>query len=114
MFDVLAQRWNKGSDLPKPICSASMVTHPDGGVVLVGGQSGHIILDTLYYLGSVDAVWKRMSQHLLSPRRFHATLMVSSSLTNCSTGYKILKTDIFNNFISNSFWSGRNQIFKLF
>jgi len=31
-------------DLPQPICSASMVSHLDGGVVLVGGQSGHTIL----------------------------------------------------------------------
>ena len=45
-------KWKRGPQLPMAISYASMVADPDGGVILVGGQSGGNILDTLYRLST--------------------------------------------------------------
>jgi hypothetical protein len=71
------------------------VENPTGGVVLVGGQSGTVILDTLYRLSSLGpesgtgsgsgSKWEKMEQRLKMPRRFHTALMVPTSMTDCQT-----------------------------
>ncbi len=75
--------------------------NPTGGVVLVGGQSGTVILDTLYRLSSLGpesgtgsgsgSKWEKMEQRLKMPRRFHTALMVPTSMTDCQReGNKVL------------------------
>ena len=86
ILDCKKGHWNEGPILPQAIFSASMVEHPDGGVVLIGGQSGPTILNTLYYLPRLDADWVMMSQQLKTPRRFHSSLMIPNSITNCHKG----------------------------
>ena len=89
ILDSVDGKWYKGPSLPRTISYASMVIHPSGGVILVGGQSGHTLLDTLYYLPRVDTEWVAMAQQLRTPRRFHIALMVPKSIANCSTGKPI-------------------------
>ena len=50
IFNKATHNWFKGPPLPVAISYAAMVQHPSGGVVLIGGQSGLEILDTLYHL----------------------------------------------------------------
>jgi len=45
-------RWKQGPRLPLAISYAAMVADPSGGAILVGGQSGGRVLDTLYRLSS--------------------------------------------------------------
>ncbi len=86
ILDNVNGKWYEGPRLPRKISYASMVMHPSGGVILVGGQSGQTLMDTLYHLPKVDSKWLVMKQQLKAPRRFHIALMVQNSVTNCSTG----------------------------
>jgi hypothetical protein len=86
ILDKIDGEWNTGPKLPIAISYALMVEHPVEGVVLVGGQSGFKILDTLYYLSSVNSKWTELAQRLRSPRRFHTSLMVPNFIANCTTG----------------------------
>ena len=90
ILDNINGQWYAGPTLPRKICCASMVEHPDGGVVLIGGQSHQTILNTLYYLPSVDTEWVIMKQKLKTPRRFHSALMVPDSITHCSPGIEFI------------------------
>jgi hypothetical protein len=40
ILDGINGEWHNGPSLPRKISSASMVEHPAGGVIVVGGQSG--------------------------------------------------------------------------
>jgi len=84
-------KWSKGPSLPRVISYASMVIHPNGGVILVGGQSGHTLLDSLYHLPSINNGWITMTQQLKTPRRFHVAVMVPNTITYCSTGVNFTK-----------------------
>jgi hypothetical protein len=62
-----------------------------GGVILIGGQSGNTILDTLYELKGFSSNWKKMPVHLETPRRFHIAFTVSSDvISECSAGILLL------------------------
>ena len=58
-----------------------------GGVILIGGQSGNIILDTLYKLTSISGTWTLMNSKLKVPRRNFASWAISRNmLTDCLPG----------------------------
>jgi hypothetical protein len=87
IFDLGANEWREGPDLPFGIAYAQMVEDPNGGVVLVGGRSNskrH--LDTFYQLphGGTDAVWTKMEQKLKVGRNAHAAFLVPDDITECS------------------------------
>ncbi len=86
ILDNANGEWYEGPRLPRKISYASMVIHPSGGVVIVGGQSGQTLLQNLYYLAQVNTEWVVMTQQLKTPRRFHIAVMVQNSITFCSTG----------------------------
>ena len=85
-----SQKWHAGPSLPVEISYASMVEHPAVGIVLVGGQSGHTLLNTIYYLPNVNANWKEMTQKLVTPRRYHNAFLVPTLITSCSLGIQYL------------------------
>jgi hypothetical protein len=61
--------------------------NPTGGVVLIGGQSGNTILDTLYKLTSISGTWIEIDSKLKIPRRnFAAWTIPSQLLSDCSVG----------------------------
>jgi len=80
------QKWHAGPVLPIEISYASMVEHPAGGVVLIGGQSRHTILNTIYYLPNAYSEWLEMTQKLVTPRRYHTSILVPKSISSCSLG----------------------------
>ncbi len=80
------QKWYTGPTLQKPISYAAMVKHPDGGIVLIGGQSGNVLLNTIYYLQNAYSEWKETTQKLLTFRRFHTALLVPRSMSTCQEG----------------------------
>ncbi len=58
-----------------------------GGVVLIGGQSGNKILDTIYKLTSISGTWTEIDSRLKIPRRHFAAWTISSHLlSDCSLG----------------------------
>jgi hypothetical protein len=60
---------------------------PIGGVVLIGGQSGNLILDTIYKLTSISGTWTDIDSKLKIPRRNFALWKISSHLiSDCSLG----------------------------
>ena len=60
-----------------------------GGVILIGGQSGNIILDTLYKLTSISGTWTLMNTKLKVPRRNFASWAVSRNMfTDCLPGVR--------------------------
>ncbi len=81
-----AKEWNAGPDLPIAISYSSMVEHPSFGVVLVGGQSGSTLLRTIFHLSNSNSEWKEMTQKLMTPRRFHTSILVPESITSCNLG----------------------------
>jgi hypothetical protein len=62
-------------------------TYLIGGVVLIGGQSGNTILDTLYKLTSISGTWIEIDSKLKIPRRnFAAWTIPSQFLSDCALG----------------------------
>jgi hypothetical protein len=62
---------------------------PIGGVVLIGGQSGNKILDTIYKLTSLSGTWTEIDSRLKIPRRHFAAWAISSHLlSDCALGDK--------------------------
>jgi hypothetical protein len=58
-----------------------------GGVILIGGQSGNKLLDTLYELKSISGSWKEVFSKLKIPRRNFASWTVPSDLLlDCTSG----------------------------
>jgi hypothetical protein len=66
---------------------ASLVENPSGGVILVGGQSGTTVLDTLYRLPDLDSGtgWQLMKQQLKTARRFHSSTLIPNSMAVCGS-----------------------------
>jgi hypothetical protein len=57
------------------------------GVILIGGQSGNEILDSLYELKGLSSSWRKLPQHLKTPRRFHIALSIPAEIvTECFAG----------------------------
>ncbi len=87
ILDLGANEWRKGPNLPFGITHAQMVEDPNGGVVLVGGESYHTdYLDTLYQLphGGEEAVWIKMEQKLKIGRNSHVAFLVPDDVVDCS------------------------------
>ncbi len=63
-----------------------MVEDQNGGVVLIGGSSSSVHLDTLYQLprGGQDAVWTKMEQKMKTGRREHTAILVPDNIVDCS------------------------------
>jgi hypothetical protein len=77
---------------------------PIGGVVLIGGQSGNTILDTLYELTSISGTWTEIDSKLKIPRRnFAAWPILSRLLSDCSLGDIFFYSISFSSFITSNF-----------
>jgi hypothetical protein len=87
ILDEGSNEWRTGPELPFGIESAQMVESPNGGVVLVGGETlSRPALDTLYQLphGGQDAVWTKMEQKLKTGRRLHTAFLVPDNHVDCN------------------------------
>ncbi len=79
ILDEGASEWRNGPDLPFGISYASLVEHPAGGVILVGGMSkDESFLQTLFRLSDAgdDAKWIEMPQKLKDGRRAQVSFLV--------------------------------------
>ena len=86
ILDDGADEWRTGPELPIPIAGSTMVKHPDGGVVLIGGSSNGTYLHTLYYLphAGKSAQWEQLPQKLRTGRDYHAVALVPDDImTSC-------------------------------
>jgi hypothetical protein len=64
-----------------------MVEDPNGGVVLIGGGSSSAVnLDTLYQLahGGQDDVWTKMEQKMNTGRHDHTAFLIPDNFVDCS------------------------------
>ena len=76
------KKWRLGPELPKPLHGVSIVRHPDGGVVLIGGSNSGTYSDALYYLphAGPGAQWEKLPQTLGKGRDFHASILVPDEI----------------------------------
>jgi hypothetical protein len=81
-----SNEWQTGPELPLSIVWSQMVEDPNGGVVLIGGESKATNLDTLYQLphGGQDSVWTKMEQKLKTERFYHTAFLISDNTVDCS------------------------------
>jgi hypothetical protein len=84
-----SNEWQTGPELPFGIFEPQVVELPNGGVILIGGDSisdGFGYLDTLYQLphGGQDAVWTEMKQKLKTGKRSHTAFLVPDNIVECS------------------------------
>ncbi len=82
-----SNEWQTGSELPFGIWLSQMVEDPNGGVVLIGGESSSLRrLDTLYQLphGGQDAVWTKMEQKMQKGRMDHTAFLIPDNIVDCS------------------------------
>jgi hypothetical protein len=86
ILDEGSNEWHTGPELPFVITDSQMVEDQNGGVVLIGGSSISVHLDTLYQLphGGQDAVWTKMEQKMNTGRRDHSAFMVPDNIVDCS------------------------------
>ena len=82
ILNVGSSNWRTGPKLPFGILGASMIEHPSGGVVLVGGYNGSN-LDTLYHLPHASSEWVLMPQKLKAARRYATAFLVPDEITSC-------------------------------
>ena len=80
-----SNEWQTGPELPLSIVWSQMVEDPNGGVVLIGGESKAASLDTLYQLphGGQDAVWTKMEQKLKTGRFYHTAFLIPDNPVDC-------------------------------
>jgi hypothetical protein len=86
ILDEGSNEWQTGPELPFGIGWSQMVEDPNGGVVLIGGESKATNLDTLYQLphGGQDAVWTKMEQKLKTERFYHTAFLIPYNIVDCS------------------------------
>ena len=87
ILDEDSNEWQTGPELPLGIQLSQMVRDPNGGVVLVGGDSpSKGYLDTLYQLphGGREAEWTKMQQKLKIGRQQHTAFLVPDNIFDCS------------------------------
>ena len=82
ILDLGSSEWRTGPEFQFGINKTSMVEHPSGGVVLIGGDNG-TYLDTLYHLPQANSEWVLMSQKLNVAREFATAFLVQDEITNC-------------------------------
>lgn len=84
-LDIETGGWNWGPPLPFGITMGSMVEHPKGGALLIGGSDqNQKILDTFFYLPSITGNWVKLPQKLQVPRYRHVNLLIPDYVTSCS------------------------------
>jgi hypothetical protein len=86
-MDEGSNEWQTGPELPFGIVDSQMVEDPNGGVVLIGGESPSVgNLDTLYQLphGGQDAIWTKMEQKMKTGRHCHTAFLVPDNIVDCS------------------------------
>ena len=66
VYNNLYVRLFTGPELPMGIYFASLVEHPQGGVLLVGGVSHSHILDSFYLLSNTGNFYKLTNNSLIS------------------------------------------------
>ena len=91
ILDIGSNSWREGPELRSPIAGASMVKHPNGGVILIGGSNKGTYLDTLYHLphAGPGAEWQQMQQRLKTGRDYHAVALVPDEIVeHCSNNGK--------------------------
>jgi len=81
VLDEGSNEWREGPDLPFNIYGAAIVEDPEGGVILIGGESR-----SLFHLSHVGdgASWKEMPQKLQLGRRFLTAMMIPDHIVNCT------------------------------
>ncbi len=80
-------------------------TYLTGGVVLIGGQSGNTILNTLYKLTSISETWTEIDSKLKIPRRNFASWTIPSHLlADCYIG-EIIFFNVYSSTLKNTFCS---------
>jgi len=87
VLDEGSNEWRQGPDLPFGIQGGAMVEDPEGGVILIGGQSpSNFYLDNLFRLSHVGdgASWKEMPQKLQFGRRYLTAIMIPDHIVNCT------------------------------
>ncbi len=89
ILDESSHEWWTGPELPFGIQYSQMVDDPQGGVILIGGESKLIgYTETLYQLphGGKDAEWIKMEQELSFGRHLHTAFLVPAN----SVGVKFI------------------------
>ena len=82
ILDAGWDKWRLGPELPEPLQGVSMVRHPDGGVVLIGGSNNGTYSDALYYLphAGAEAQWEKLPQTLATGRDYQITVLVPDEI----------------------------------
>ena len=87
ILDESSHEWWTGPELPFGIQYSQMVDDPQGGVILIGGESKLIgFTSTLYQLPHVgrDAVWTKKEEQLKIGRKLHSAFLVPANSVDCS------------------------------
>ena len=82
ILDDGSSEWRLGPKLPEPLQGVSMVRHPDGGVVLIGGSNNGTYSDRLYYLphAGPGAQWEKLPQKLAIGRDYQIAVLVPDEI----------------------------------
>ena len=82
ILDAGSDKWRLGPELPEPLQGVSMVRHPDGGVVLIGGSNNGTYSDALYYLphAGPGAQWEKLPQKLATGRDYQIAVLVPDEI----------------------------------
>ncbi len=85
ILDEGSNEWKTGPELLSAFARSQMIGSPDGGVVLIGGDSASDPL-SIYQLphGDKDAVWTKMDQKLKIGRSWHTAFLVPDNIVDCS------------------------------
>ena len=75
--------WAMGPELPNNITGATIVSNGIGGIVLVGGQDGDVVLDTLLYLGHAQSQWHVLSIKLKTQKTSATAISLPDGVVNC-------------------------------
>jgi hypothetical protein len=84
ILDIGTHEWRTGPELPIPIKHASMVDHPFGGLVLIGGYGAEEWQDSLYLLPFANSEWVLMPQKLNFTRSDAVAFLVPDDITSCN------------------------------
>jgi len=82
VLDEGSDVWRLGPKLPVSLQGVSMVRHPDGGVVLIGGSNNRTYSDALYYLphAGYGAQWEKLPQRLALSRDYQTAILVPDDI----------------------------------
>jgi N-acetylneuraminic acid mutarotase len=87
ILDEGSNEWRTGPELPFGVRYSQMVEDPNGGVIVIGGESPEVdYLDTLLQLpnGGQDAVWTMMVQKMKTGRDHHTAFLIPDIFVDCS------------------------------